>query len=178
MTPVPSKRRRCVELMCHTGRVRPNISSARAEELIRLTQEEAEVAIGEGNVPIACVVTDYGGKVLAQAHNTQNADSDPTAHAEINALRLLGSQMGTRYLDDLVIFSNAEICSMCASACIKAHIYSFYYGAPAETTMDPWLPLEEIAKVSRKPIHIVGPVLGEECASQIARGRTSLNGAI
>jgi len=155
--------------------VRPNISSACAEDLIRLTQVEAEVAIGEGNVPIACVVADSEGKVLARAHNTQNTDSDPTAHAEINALRLLGRQMGTRYLDDLVVFSNAEICSMCASACIKAHIYSFYYGAPAETTMDPWLPLEEIAKVSRKPIHVVGPILGDECAAQIARGRVSLN---
>lgn len=154
--------------------MKPNISAERAAELIKQCQQEAEVAISEGNVPISSIITDMDGNVLVTAHNTQNTDSDPTAHGEINALRMLGKQRGNRYLDGCVVFGNAEICSMCASACIKAHIYAFYYGAPAEPSMDPWLPITDIAKVSQHPLFIVGPILGDECAAQITRGRAHI----
>jgi tRNA(Arg) A34 adenosine deaminase TadA len=156
--------------------MKPNITPERTLELIGLCQDEAEVAIQEGNVPISTIITDSDGNILVTAHNTQNLDSDPTAHGEINALRKLGKIKGTRYLDGCVVFGNAEICSMCASACIKAHIYAFYYGAPAESSMDPWLPIPDIAKVSKKPIYVEGPILGDECAAQIARGRALLEG--
>lgn len=154
--------------------MKPNISRERVLEIIKLCQAEAAVAIQEGNVPIASIITDLHGNVLVEAHNTQNSDNDPTAHGEINALRKLGKIKGTRFLDGCVVFGNAEICSMCASACIKAHIYSFYYGAPAERSMDPWLPITDIAKVSKNPIYVEGPILGDECAIQIARGRAHL----
>ena len=154
--------------------MKPNISPDRALEIMKLCQKEAEVAISEGNVPISSIITDLEGNILVTAHNTQNTDNDPTAHGEINALRLLGKQKNTRYLDGCVVFGNAEICSMCASACIKAHIYAFYYGAPAEPSMDPWLPITEIAKVSKNPLHIEGPILGTECAEQISRGRAHI----
>jgi tRNA(adenine34) deaminase len=154
--------------------MKPNISTERVAELIKLCMDEAEAAISEGNVPISSIITDLDGNVLVTAHNTQNTDNDPTAHGEINALRKLGKIKGSRYLDGCAVFGNAEICSMCASACIKSHIYAFYYGAPAETSMDPWLPITEIAKVSKNPLYIEGPVLGEECAAQILRGRATL----
>ncbi len=155
--------------------MKPNISEDRVIGIMKLCQKEADVAISEGNVPISSIITDLDGNVLVTAHNTQNVDNDPTAHGEINALRMLGKQNGTRYLDGCVVFGNAEICSMCASACIKAHIYAFYYGAPAEPSMDPWLPVTDIAKVSKNPLYIEGPILGDECAAQIARGRTVLS---
>jgi tRNA(Arg) A34 adenosine deaminase TadA len=154
--------------------MKPNISPERVIELIKLCQDEAEVAIQEGNVLISSIITDLDGNILVTAHNTQNIDSDPTAHGEINALRELGKIKSTRYLDGCVVFGNAEICSMCASACIKAHIYAFYYGAPAESSMDPWLPITDIARVSKNPIYVEGPILGDECAAQIARGRAHL----
>ncbi len=154
--------------------MKPNITPERVKELIKLCQKEAEAAIQEGNVPISSVITDLDGNVLVTAHNTQNTDIDPTAHGEINALRALSKQKGTRYLDDCVVFGNAEICSMCASACIKAHIYAFYYGAPAESSMDPWLPIADIAKASKNPIYAEGPILADECTAQIARGREHL----
>lgn len=154
--------------------MKPNISAERVNEIIKLCQKEAEVAIAEGNVPISSIITDMDGNVLVTPHNTQNTDNDPTAHGEINALRMLGKQQGSRYLDGCVVFGNAEICSMCASACIKSHIYAFYYGAPAELSMNPWLPITEIAKVTKETIYVEGPVLGDECADQITRGRTML----
>jgi len=154
--------------------MKPNITEKRAQELIKLCQNEAKKAITEGNIPIASIITDLDSNVLVTAHNTQNTDNDPTAHAEINALRKLGEKIRTRYLDNCVVFSNAEMCSMCASACIKARVYTFYYGAPAEPSMDPWLPIVEIAKVSKNHLYIEGPILGDECAEQIARGRAEI----
>jgi tRNA(adenine34) deaminase len=160
--------------LCYHKFMKPNISTERVLAIIKLCQEEAEVAIQEGNVPISSIITDLDGNVLVTAHNTQNVDHDPTAHGEINALRMLGKQKSTRYLDDCVVFGNAEICSMCASACIKSHIYAFYYGAPAEASMDPWLPITDIAKVTKEPLYVEGLILGDECAEQIARGRAHL----
>ena len=58
------------------------ISPNRAEELIRQCQQEAEKSIEEGNPPFGCVITDQDGNVLMTAHNTQDTDCDPTAHAE------------------------------------------------------------------------------------------------
>lgn len=154
--------------------MKPKISPERVIEIMQLCQEEAEVAINEGNVPISSIITDLDGNILVTAHNTQNTDCDPTAHGEINALRMLGKKKGSRYLDACVVFGNAEICSMCASACIKSRIYAFYYGAPAESSMDPWLPITDIAKVSKNALYVEGPILGDECAEQISRGRAAI----
>lgn len=156
------------------GKSLSSLSRTRLEELVRLCMAEVDVAIGEGNKPMACVITDAAGEVLVAAHNTQNTDHDPTAHAEINALRALGKKLGRRYFDGCHIVANAESCSMCASALIKAHIFHFHYGAPAETSMDPWLPLAEVAARSRNTIVIDSGILAEDCAAQMVRGREVL----
>ena len=150
------------------------ITEVQAEELIRKCQQEAERSIEEGNPPFGCVITDVDGNVLMAAHNTQNTDNDPTAHAEITGLRLLGKKLGSRYLDNCVMFANAESCSMCMSASIKAHIQVFYFGAPPEGKMNPWLTVRDVVAKATPPLEIHSPILGEECAEQIARGRTKL----
>lgn len=147
------------------------ISEERAQQLIRECQAEAEKSIREGNPPFGCVITDVNGTILVTAHNTQDTAYDPTAHAEISALRSLGQQRQSRYLDDCVVFANAQSCSMCMSACIKAHIQTFYFGAPSEAKMNPQLTVHEVAAKATTPVAIYGPILGEECAAQIARGR-------
>ncbi len=149
------------------------IPDARIEELIRQCQQEAEKSIQEGNPPFGCVITDPSGEVLMTAHNQQNTDNDPTAHAEILALRGLGQKLQSRYLDDCVMFANAESCSMCMSASIKAHIKTFYFGAASEARMNPWLTVRDVAAKATTPLEIHSPILGEECAEQIARGRTT-----
>jgi tRNA(Arg) A34 adenosine deaminase TadA len=140
-----------------------------------MCREEAERGIRAGDVPIACVITDLDGVVVVTARNTQNSSHDPTAHAEINALRALGTLKRSRHLPGHALFSNAETCSMCASAAIKARIADFYYGAPAEPSMDPWLPLREVAARSRLTVRIQGPIQERECAEQIARGRAGVS---
>ena len=150
---------------------RTTLSEARIEKLIHQCQQEAERSIAEGNPPFGCVITDADGNILMAAHNTQNTDNDPTAHAEIIGLRLLGQKLGSRYLNDCILFANAESCSMCMSASIKAKIKVFYFGAPSESKMDPWLTVREVADKATTPLEIHSPILGEECAEQIARGR-------
>lgn len=146
----------------------------RIQELIKQCQIEAQKSIDSGNPPFGCVITDADGNIVARDYNTQNTDNDPTAHAEIKALRQLGKKLGTRYLDGYVMFANASSCSMCMSGSIKAHITHFYYGAPPEPKMDPWLPMEEVASKAKGHIEIHGPILGEECAAQIAGGRKTV----
>jgi tRNA(Arg) A34 adenosine deaminase TadA len=68
--------------------MKPNISDERVIETMILCQQEAEVAIAEGNVPITSIITDNYGIILETAHNTQKTDLDPTAHGVINALRV------------------------------------------------------------------------------------------
>lgn len=72
------------------------------------------------------------------------------------------------------MFANASSCSMCMSGGIKAHISKFYYGAPPEPSMDPWLPMEEVAARCKNPPEVHGPILGDECAAQITKGRETV----
>jgi tRNA(Arg) A34 adenosine deaminase TadA len=150
------------------------MTEERTIELIKECQSEAQKAIDSGNPPFGCVITDAEGNIVARAFNTQNSDTDPVAHAETKALTQLGKKLRSRYLDGYVIFANASSCSMCMSGAIKAHITRFYFGAPPEPSMDPWLPMEEVASKAKNPIEVHGPILGDECAAQIADGRTSV----
>ena len=142
------------------------------ENLIRECMNEAEKAIDSGNPPFGCVITDKDGNIKARAHNTQQSDNDPTAHAEINAMRKLGNETGSRYLDGYLMFANASSCSMCMSGAVKALITEFYFGAPPEPTMNPWITMDEVAEKSKNEVKVHGPILGEECARQIAEGRS------
>ena len=143
----------------------------RVEELIRECQIETERSIDVGDPPFGCVITDAKGVVVVRARNTQNTQCDPTAHAGINALRQLGAATGLRHFPGYVMFDNASSCSMCTSAAIKARIRSFYYGAPPEKRMNPWLPVEDVAVRCTEPILVQGSILESECVRQIERGR-------
>lgn len=142
------------------------------EKLIRECQIEAQKAITSGNPPFGCVITDEKGNIKARAFNTQVSDSDPSAHAEINAMRQLGRQVGSRYLDGHIVFANAASCSMCMSCAVKARLAVFYFGAPPEPDTNPKLTMREVASKTSGNIQIHGPILAQECARQIAAGRT------
>jgi tRNA(adenine34) deaminase len=150
-----------------------NISDERTIALIRICQEEAEACIAAGDPPFGCVLTDLEGNILMRDRNTQNSDTDPTGHAEINAIRKLCVKKASRRLDHCVLFSNAESCSMCMSAAIKAHIRHFRFGAPTEESLDPMLTPQDIAARSKEPLDIHRSILSQECADQIARGRSA-----
>jgi tRNA(adenine34) deaminase len=90
--------------------------------------EEARAAGERGEVPVGCVIV-RGGEVLARAGNRTIADRDPTAHAEIVAIRQAATHLGSERLEDCDLYVTLEPCAMCAGAVVFARIRRLYYGA-------------------------------------------------
>ena len=88
----------------------------------------AQRALDIGEVPVGAVVV-HAGKVIGRGFNRNLADSDPTAHAEIVALREAGSAIGNHRLTNCELFVTIEPCAMCAGAMVHARIRTLVYGA-------------------------------------------------
>jgi tRNA(adenine34) deaminase len=93
-----------------------------------LALEEARAAGRRGEVPVGCIVV-HNGRVVARAGNRTLADHDPTAHAELVAIRAAGAALGSERLVDCDLYVTLEPCAMCAGAIAFARIRRLYYGA-------------------------------------------------
>ena len=93
-----------------------------------LALDEARAAADAGEVPIGCVIV-CDGDVIAQAGNRTLADRDPTAHAEMVAIRRAAEALGSERLVDCDLYVTLEPCTMCAAAISFARIRRLYYGA-------------------------------------------------
>ena len=98
------------------------------EEAMRLAVEEARAAAAAGDVPVGAVVL-RGGEVIARRHNEREATGDPTAHAEVLALRDASAVTGGWRLDDCTLVVTLEPCVMCAGALLNSRIGRLVYGA-------------------------------------------------
>ena len=152
-----------------------NLSEKQMQSLMMLAMSEAQIAADEGNFPFGAVAVDHPGKVISRAHNTQNTMHDPTAHAEMNLIRTLAKILKIDGWGKLTLICNAESCSMCFSAAIKAGLRHFIFGAACEAHMDPFQPPAEIARFSTTELDIVNGVMAVECTQQIAAIRKSQN---
>jgi tRNA(Arg) A34 adenosine deaminase TadA len=94
-----------------------------------LALSEASAAAARGEVPVGAVIVSPAGKVLAAAGNRTRELSDPTAHAEILAIRAACAAMGDERLVDCDLYVTLEPCPMCAAAISFARIRRLYYGA-------------------------------------------------
>jgi len=92
-----------------------------------IAEARAGVRAGDGG-PFGAVVV-RRGEVIARGHNRVVADCDPTAHAEILAIRAAGAALGRFALADCELYSTCEPCPMCLAACLWARIPQLYYGA-------------------------------------------------
>ncbi len=90
---------------------------------------EAQAAAGRGEVPVGAVVTDPTGRIVAAAGNRTRELSDPTAHAEILAIRIACAALGSERLPGHDLWVTLEPCPMCAAAISAARIGRLYYGA-------------------------------------------------
>ncbi|MEP7221653.1 MAG: nucleoside deaminase [Novosphingobium sp.] len=97
-------------------------------EPMALALAEAESAAAAGEVPVGAVVI-RGGKVIASAHNAPRGLCDPTAHAELLAIRRAAQALGTDRLEGCELWVTLEPCAMCAGAIAHARIARLYYGA-------------------------------------------------
>jgi tRNA(adenine34) deaminase len=101
------------------------------EQLMRLAIEQADLALAAGEVPIGCVIQhDPTGQIIARAHNRRILDSDPTAHAEILAIRQAATFLGDWRLTDTTLIVTLEPCPMCAGAIVNARIPRLIFGCP------------------------------------------------
>ncbi len=89
---------------------------------------EAEVARARGEVPVGAVMV-AGGRVVARAHNLRETSQDPTAHAELIAIRAAAARRGSFRLEDATCYVTLEPCPMCAGALVLARVPRVVYGA-------------------------------------------------
>lgn len=94
---------------------------------MRIALEEADVAASHGDVPIGCVLVDADGSLLAKGRNRRELDQDPTAHAEIVALRIAAQKTGHWRLDRTTLYVTLEPCVMCAGALVNARVSRVVY---------------------------------------------------
>ncbi|MBJ7421156.1 MAG: nucleoside deaminase, partial [Rhodoferax sp.] len=95
---------------------------------MRLALEQAALAAQAGEVPVGAVVV-QNGRLIASGHNRCIADSDPTAHAEVVALRAAAMAIGNYRLKDCTLYVTLEPCAMCSGALINARLQSVVFGA-------------------------------------------------
>lgn len=96
--------------------------------LMALALEEAALAPAHGDVPVGAIVV-RDGEVIARAHNRREVDADPTAHAEVLALRAAAAALGTWRLSGCELVVTLEPCTMCAGALVLARIDRLVFGA-------------------------------------------------
>lgn len=98
------------------------------EDAMRVALDEARAAVHHGDVPIGAVVL-HQGAIIAQRHNERELTGDPTAHAEVLALRDASAAIGSWRLDDCTLVVTLEPCVMCAGAAINSRIARVVFGA-------------------------------------------------
>lgn len=96
---------------------------------MRLALAEAEKALATGDVPVGAVAV-HQGRVIGAGHNRREADQDPTAHAEMIALRQAAAALGRWRLDQVTLYCTLEPCVMCAGAMLLARLPRLVYAAP------------------------------------------------
>ena len=98
------------------------------EQHMRAALEQAYLALASGEIPVGSVVT-CGGQIVAAAHNERETTGDPTAHAEVLALRRAAQALGRRRLEGCTLYVTLEPCPMCAGAAVMAGVESICFGA-------------------------------------------------
>jgi tRNA(adenine34) deaminase len=103
-------------------------ASMASPSFMQLALDEARAAAARGEVPVGCVLV-RAGEVIARAGNRTVTDRDPTAHAELLAIRAAASALGSERLADCDLYVTLEPCAMCAAAMSFARIRRLYFGA-------------------------------------------------
>ncbi|WP_248258548.1 nucleoside deaminase [Georgenia sp. EYE_87] len=104
-------------------------TDAALDAAMRLALELAREAVGDGDVPVGAVVLGPGDSVVGRGRNRREADGDPTAHAEILALREAAAALGTWRLEGCTLVVTLEPCTMCAGAIVLARLDRVVLGA-------------------------------------------------
>jgi tRNA(adenine34) deaminase len=136
------------------------------EDAMLLAIAEAERALAHDDVPVGAVVVDAGGRVLGAGHNEREARSDPTAHAEVLALRAAAAALGTWRVHDATLYVTLEPCAMCAGAIVLARVPRVVFGTtdPKAGAAGSVVDLLDHPALNHRPA-VVGGVLQPQCAA-------------
>ncbi len=133
---------------------------------MRLALVEAALAEGHGDVPIGAVVLDGDGAVIARAGNERELTGDPTAHAEVLALRRAAAVVGEWRLTGCTLVVTLEPCTMCAGAIVASRVGRLVFGAfdeKAGAVASLWDVVRD-PRLNHRP-EVTGGVLEAECAA-------------
>ena len=141
----------------------------RDSEAMATALVEARTALAHGEVPIGAVVLDSSGRVIAAAHNERESGSDPTAHAEVVALRRAGDELGSWHLDGCTLVVTLEPCTMCAGALVLARIERLVFGAwdPKAGAVGSLWDVVRDRRLNHRP-EVVAGVEEQECSRLLA----------
>jgi tRNA(Arg) A34 adenosine deaminase TadA len=136
-------------------------------DFMALALTAARTAIATGQIPVGCAFT-HDDNLLLTAHNTVWADTDPSAHSEMNGLRQAAKKLGRVALTGCTCYCTLEPCPMCLAALHWAKVDRVVYGADiadARTAgfSELTIPATEIARLGHSPIRIEGGLLRDEC---------------
>lgn len=133
---------------------------------MRAALREAERAAALGEVPVGAVVVGPSGEILSRAHNRPLTENDPTAHAEILALRKAAKKVGNYRLAGCRLVATIEPCPMCAGAAVHARVAEILYGADDPKAGG----VRSLYRIASDPrlnhrIAILSGILAEECSA-------------
>jgi tRNA(adenine34) deaminase len=133
---------------------------------MRAALDVARQARSSDDVPVGAVVIDAGGSIVATGHNEREAGHDPTAHAEVVALRAAAKALGNWRLDGCTLVVTLEPCTMCAGAAVLARVARLVFGAydPKAGAVGSLWDVVRDRRLNHRP-EVVGGVLEEEAAA-------------
>jgi tRNA(adenine34) deaminase len=136
---------------------------------MRLALDEAAKAEAVGDVPIGAVVLAHDGRVVGRGHNRREADGDPTAHAEILAIREAAAERDSWRLDGLTLVVTLEPCTMCAGATVLSRLDRVVYGAaaPKAGAVGSLWDVVRDRRLNHRP-EVISGVLADECGEVLA----------
>jgi tRNA(adenine34) deaminase len=134
-------------------------------EFMRAALDEARTAAERDEVPIGAVLV-HGGKIIARAHNRTLTDNDPTAHAEMVAIRAAAQTIGNHRLNGTSLYVTVEPCAMCAGALIQARVARLIYGCAEQKggAVRTCFQVLDHPAVNHR-VEVISGTLAEECAA-------------
>jgi tRNA(adenine34) deaminase len=140
------------------------------EPAMRAALAEAEATFATGDVPVGAVVLDDAGTIVARGRNRREAAGDPTAHAELEAIRAAARAVGGWRLDRLTLAVTLEPCTMCAGAITSARLSRLVFGAadPRAGAVGSLWDVVRDQRITPVP-EVIGGVLADECLAVLRR---------
>ena len=138
------------------------------EDWMRAALLEGDLAAQSGEVPVGCLLVSAEGSELARAHNMREARADPTAHAEVIALRAAATQAQSWRLEGTTLYVTLEPCPMCAGALVNARVGRVVYGCddPKAGAVSTLFQIGQDARLNHR-FEVTGGVLADECAMRL-----------